>query len=64
MAKYLKLQSLILCVCLMLTAFSGISALAAGSLELLSWDADSDFISLDFNQAIDTASADHSQEKW
>ena len=58
MAKYLKLQSLILCVCLMLTAFSGISALAADPFALVSWNADSDFITLDFNQDIDVSTAD------
>ncbi len=52
MAKYLKIQSLILCVCLILSMFSGISAFAADPLELVSWDADGDFITLDFNQAI------------
>ena len=57
MAKYLKLQSLILCVCLMLTAFSGISAFAADPFALVSWNADSDFITLDFNQAVNTETA-------
>ena len=57
MAKYLKIQSLILCVCLMLTAFSGISALAADPFALLSYNADLDFITLDFNQAINTETA-------
>ena len=54
MAKYLKLQSIILCLCLILSMFSGISAFAADPLELVSWDADGDFITLDFNQAINT----------
>ncbi len=58
MAKYLKIQSLILCVCLMLTAFSGISAFAADPFALVSWNADSDFITLDFNQDIDVSTAD------
>ena len=56
MAKYFKIQSIILCLCLILTSFSGISALAA-DLELVSWNADGDFITLDFNQEIDTTNS-------
>ena len=53
MAKYLKIQSIILCVCMLVSALSGLSVIAADPLELVSWDADADFITLDFNQAID-----------
>ena len=58
MAKYFKIQSLILCVCLVLSMFTGISAFAADPLELVSWDADLDFITLDFNQTINVENAD------
>lgn len=57
MAKYLKIQSIILTLCLILTAFSGISALADDPFALVNWDADLDYITLDFNQAVDSENA-------
>lgn len=57
MTRKLKIQSIILCLCMLVSAFSSLSALAADPFELVSWDADLDFITLDFNQEVDAENA-------
>ena len=56
MKKTSKILSLLVALCMTLAMFSGITAMAA-DLELVSFNADSDFITLDFNQAVDAENA-------
>ncbi|MBQ4109996.1 MAG: hypothetical protein IJC74_03840 [Clostridia bacterium] len=58
-----KILSLLLTLCMTLSLMTGITAIAEDTFALVNYDADSDFITLDFNQAVDTASAVISLEK-
>ena len=53
MKKTSKILSLLVALCMAVTMLSGLTVFAADPFELVSYDADADFITLDFNQAID-----------
>ena len=48
----LKISSLILAICMTFSAMTGIVALAEGELTVVDWNADSDFITIDFSHAV------------
>ncbi len=56
MKKTSKILSLLVALCMTFSMFMGITAMAA-DLELVSFNADSDFITLDFNQEVDAENA-------
>ncbi len=53
MKKTSKILSLLVALCMAVTILSGLTVFAADPFELVSYDADADFVTLDFNQAID-----------
>ena len=53
MKKTSKILSLLVALCMAVTVLSGLTVFAADPFELVSYDADADFVTLDFNQAID-----------
>ncbi len=57
MKKTSKILSLLVALCMTVTMLSGLTVMAEDTLELVSYDADADFITLDFNQEIDTVNS-------
>ena len=57
MKKTSKILSLLVALCMAVTMLSGLTVMATEPFELLSYDADADFITLDFNQEIDTTNS-------
>ena len=57
MKKTSKILSLLVALCMAVTMLSGLTVFAEDALQLVSFDADADFITLDFNKAIDTTNS-------